>query len=485
VFVVLAAVAVALSDDVQHPDEHLQTIELAGHVLGTTPRDALPWEFEARMRPWLQPAAYVALWRALGRDVAPSVIATVFRASSAVMALVANTILTLAIHATIGDPRARRVAVAALWLGFWGPYLAVRTSSEATAGAFVGMAIGVLVLEASARTRAPRTTMLFVVGFLLGVAFELRYQTGIMTAGVLAWMLGPGRAGRLGEDARRWLAVAGGAALALALGTCIDRLGYGVWTCAPYNYFRENLVKGAAAEFGTAPPFAFLWTAHAAPTAVVTLALFAAVAIGWVRGRRHVATWAAAPFFVVHAMIAHKETRFLFPLLGLSAIHVGLALDGGGLEPKARTNLLERLLRTAVGRLASVAVVATNLAALACAPFVLRYPMFDCERFLARDADVSRAVLVDDPYDYGGDLFVYAWRPRPLRLEHARDAAALASALSEPGRLYVVAKEPFPDALRGVVGDARVAYHTPAWRARLGAAIGGARSDERWVVFAR
>ena len=46
-----------------HPDEHFQVVEFASHLLGWTPADALPWEFAAQMRPWLQPLAYAGLMR--------------------------------------------------------------------------------------------------------------------------------------------------------------------------------------------------------------------------------------------------------------------------------------------------------------------------------------------------------------------------------------------------------------------------------------
>src|SRR3954468_228182 len=40
------------------PDEHYQILEFLSWKLGITPASELPWEFSARVRPWLQPLLY-------------------------------------------------------------------------------------------------------------------------------------------------------------------------------------------------------------------------------------------------------------------------------------------------------------------------------------------------------------------------------------------------------------------------------------------
>ena len=49
------------SDLFYFPDEHYQVLEFMAHKMGITPAAALPWEFAARIRPWLQPAIYYAI----------------------------------------------------------------------------------------------------------------------------------------------------------------------------------------------------------------------------------------------------------------------------------------------------------------------------------------------------------------------------------------------------------------------------------------
>lgn len=456
----LVLLAVVFSDDFVHPDEHFQTLELAWWKLGGTPYDALPWEVAARMRPWLQPAVYAVVGRVVaGLGGGPFALALVLRAASGALSVVANVVLTRAVGVSVVDVRARTIAVFTLWLGFWVPYLAVRTSSETTSAAFFAMGLGLLVLW-RARAGADGAVHLEAhrwlgLGVLFGLAFELRFQSAIMTAGVLAWTFGPGTSGRRREDLRTAALVSAGFGLVVVLGTCLDRWGYGVWTFAPWNYVRANLVEGAASTFGTSPPFAYLWTIHPPALLVVTVPLSVAVVAGWWRGRRHVATWAAVPFFLVHGLLAHKETRFLFPLLGLAAIHVGVALDG------FLPVFDDRRLRAALAL-----VLGVDLLACLAAPFALRYPMVDCERFLATAHDRPEDVrLVDDPYAFAEGLSVYVYRP-------TRGG-------SERGT-WSVAREPVPPALRA----GRVVYQTPGWRTGLARLVGGGRAGESWVVVA-
>ncbi|MDR3355642.1 MAG: hypothetical protein LBO04_00430 [Spirochaetaceae bacterium] len=44
-----------------HPYEYFQAIEFANYKLGSTDKSELAWEFNARMRPWLQPSIYYVL----------------------------------------------------------------------------------------------------------------------------------------------------------------------------------------------------------------------------------------------------------------------------------------------------------------------------------------------------------------------------------------------------------------------------------------
>ena len=110
-----------------------------------------------------------------------------------------------------------------------------------------------------------------------------------------------------------WLLLAGGGAV--FLGICADRWLYGEWVPTAINYFRANIVEHKAANWGTAPwwfYFREITLTGLPPLSIGCLAL--AVWGGW-QNRRHVFVWSLLPFFVAHVLVAHKELRFLFPMV--------------------------------------------------------------------------------------------------------------------------------------------------------------------------
>ncbi len=151
---------------------------------------------------------------------------------------------------------------------------------------------------------------LFAAGLFCGLAFECRYQSGILGLGLFAW-LAIKRQRNIGLLARFLC----GGLLALAIGAGADRRGYGAWVFPLIGYFQINLVNDLAAEkFGREPIFAYLYLVPAQFFILITIVLMIAMVAMWIRNPSHPVTWATLPFVLVHSLIAHKEARFLFPL---------------------------------------------------------------------------------------------------------------------------------------------------------------------------
>jgi phosphatidylinositol glycan class B len=149
---------------------------------------------------------------------------------------------------------------------------------------------------------------------LCGLAFECRYQTALMGLGLFAWLAVIARA-RVPALA----AFIGGGLVALLLGALADRWGYGVWVFPPLDYVNVNIVQGVAARsFGREPVFAYLYLLPATGFFAITLIVMAAMAAMWLRNPRHAVTWMTLPFVALHVAVAHKEARFLFPLVILA-----------------------------------------------------------------------------------------------------------------------------------------------------------------------
>lgn len=304
------------SDLFYFPDEHYQVLEFMAYKLGITPASALPWEFAARIRSWMQPALYYAIAAPLRASGVTDMfmISFILRLLTGLFSVAALAAFVRALLPTIGSDEARRYFIRYLPLLGFLPYLFVRTSSETFSAAFIAFA-----LAAALRNR------LALAGLLCGLAFECRYQTALMGLGLFAWLMIVARA-RLSALA----GFVGGGVLALALGMLADRWGYGAWVFPPFGYFNVNIVQGVAAKsFGREPVLAYLYLLPATGFFAITLVVMAAMVAMWLRNPRHVVTWMSLPFVALHVMVAHKEARFLFPMaiLATSFPVLGFAPD--------------------------------------------------------------------------------------------------------------------------------------------------------------
>jgi phosphatidylinositol glycan class B len=283
------------------PDEHFQVLEFLGLKLGITPVSAMAPEYAAHVRSWMQPFIYwlvAAPLRVLGlTDM--FALAFVLRVLTGLFSVAALAAFAKSVAPTISGQDERQAFLR--YLPFFGflPFLFVRTSSETISAAFFALGLAAIL---SGRSRA-------LAGMFCGLAFECRYQTGLMTAGLMAWMAIAAR-----EKFSRLLQFAGGGALALVLGLLVDRWGYGVWVFPMLDYIHRNLTEGVADSYGRDSVLAYLWMLPAQLFFVITFVLIVAMVMMWLRNPRHVLTWVTLPFVLGHMAIAHKEARFLFPL---------------------------------------------------------------------------------------------------------------------------------------------------------------------------
>ncbi len=370
-----------------HPDEQFQTLEFAGAKLGLTTPDQLPWEYAYRMRSWLQPALYVVAIGTLRRlSSNPFVWATALRVLSALYAWGATVALSRCCAAWLEDRGSRRAAIRLVCSFCLLPFALVRTSGEslATSSFFLGLALFEL---AGSRERTIGRALL--TGAFFGLAFEFRFAAGLMVAGWLAWAAFVRRRPR-----REILSVGLAAAAVVAATALVDRWGYGAWSLPPWNYLIENLRAGrAAARFGSLPVWGYLTLVLGLPFGPATSLAAAATAVAWMRHPRHVLTWCGVPMLLVHSLIAHKELRFLFPLLPAAAVSFGLAIAPG-------SDRLERLARLLRGestlRLRRV-LSGANAVALAVLCLVPVGPRAGLQRFVYEELPREPELLVLGP----------------------------------------------------------------------------------------
>ncbi len=308
---VLCFIAAWCTIGYHHPDEHFQIWEFANYKLGQIPASALPWEFPAQMRPGLQPfLAYcsVLFTRAAGIEN-PFVQVFLMRALCGVAALFVYWKWLAWLERDLKNPEAAqwmRIGLLFFWLM---PYLNVRFSSENTSAiCFFGGLL--LLLQALENQKNRFSWQIIMAGLLLGLSFFFRYQIAFAGIGLGAWLLFKGR-----PTIPQWAALSTGVLLAFVIGFITDYWLYNAWVFAPYNYFFSNIMEGKAANFGVSP---FWWYFTEMPIALLpplSLVLLCFCALGIWQKPWHVLSWCVVPFVLAHSLVAHKEVRFLFPMV--------------------------------------------------------------------------------------------------------------------------------------------------------------------------
>ena len=303
------------SEGYHHPDEHFQVLELAHYKLGRSPASDLPWEFEAQIRPGLQPAIAYTMIRAAEMTGINNPFTQAF-----LMRLCSGWLCLWIFWAWAGwlekDPahvsagKWLRWSVLLLWFV---PYLSVRFSSENMAGLSFA-AGGLLLLQNLENTNSGRRSFgLFCAGFLLGLSFFFRFQMGFALLGAGAWLLWKMLMSDHFLKPLRYLLP--GFLMALLAGVGTDTWLYGKFTVPAYNYFVSNVIDDKAAYWGTSPWWYYLRETLLTAVPPVSAFLLFFLFLGIWMGRKHLLVWSLLPFLLAHFVVGHKELRFMFPML--------------------------------------------------------------------------------------------------------------------------------------------------------------------------
>jgi phosphatidylinositol glycan class B len=375
-------------------DEHYQIIEFAQYKLGYQQTSALAWEFAAQIRPALQPALAalaIRLHHALG-VASPFAIAFSLRVLSALLAVWVTLELCVRCLPSIETRWVRRVALYASFFLWVAPSVHARFSSDNWGGLWFVAGL-CLMLDAADDWEPRRARSMFLAvctGAIWSAAFYCRFQMGIAIAGAGLWLLLMRRGHLALVAAIAASFVAGG-----AFNEGLDHWLYGVWTYVPWNYFASNLIEGKAATFGVLPWWMIGVYAAVALIPPFSLVIIAVVAVGSWYARRHVIVWTAMPFVFMHVAVAHKEARFLIPLVYIAGVWGAVCLDA---LPSSLKRWITNAARTALGR-ASIAMFCTvNVLALVAAVLLPANDSTNVDRWRWEHRELdSQAVYASNP----------------------------------------------------------------------------------------
>jgi hypothetical protein len=196
-------------------------------------------------------------------------------------------------------------------------YYAPKALTEIQAGNLLVVAIALAELLPAEAARESRTSVAvrcFVIGALLGLVFDLRFQL------VPALVLVAGWAAR-NQFRWRWLPLIGGALVPLAVTGIVDLLTLGSFYQSVWKNLQVNLLQGRSRDYGAESP---IW--YAAYLVRAWGAAIVPLAGAFVIGARRARLCAAVAIIVVltHSLIAHKEISFIYAAFPPALIAAGI-----------------------------------------------------------------------------------------------------------------------------------------------------------------
>lgn len=330
----LRAHLVFTDDGINWPDEIYQSFEPAhrlvfGHGL-------VAWEFLEGARTWAVPG-FVAVWLSLcklvGADSPSTYIAVVKLVFCLLSVLAAVGVYRLA--RGLGARELESAVASATWsLCAFALYFSARAMSENLAAVLLVWGLAMVLGEGAAREGR------ITGASLLGLATLARLQSGVVCVVVLVVLIS-----RFKRTGWKPVLEVFGVLVAWAL-------VYGAWDAAAWHslpsakaggffhsaviYYRYNIVENRGAGWGTAPwSYYFVYLYRTMPGVALALGLSTLVSLK--RGWPVVLTLAA--FLALHLFVAHKELRFIVPVIPLACALPALALSLIPREP-ARLGLI-------------------------------------------------------------------------------------------------------------------------------------------------
>jgi len=380
-----------------HPDEVYQFLEPAyARVHGD---GVLAWEWQEGLRNWAVPLVLAAVLRVGGwfglRD--PWVVRGLLA-----VPLWALQAWGLVAAVRLGRGRAGALGgwVAAFALGCLPLFVVVagRTLGEALSAALL-----LVAAEALSRDERPRGSGV-LGGGALGLAFVVRYGSLPALVAAAVWLMARRRWALLG-----W-AMLGLGVVVLGLGA-LDWATWGTPWHSVVAWARFNVgSSGAAQRFGAEPPgyyWPLLWSQ-------VPLWVWPSLVLGlaWLRPRLGLAGTMAGLVLVALVQTAHKEERFLYPVVVLLVAEAapGLAV------------LLERM--RAWWQRAALALVSLLLTVRSAQPSMdLRGDQFRAIVKATRPAEVTGLLIVNEGLWGAGGVFYVGKRIPWLTCDWPQDAA--------------------------------------------------------------
>lgn len=301
-------IAAFCSDGFYHLDEHYQILEFASYKLGITKSYHMPWEFNEKMRPSIQPwfAYWVHKSLALFGNTNPMNVAITLRLLSAILALFTVKVLYTSTKRFFEVKYHLPLLILSLFIWF-NPYLMVRFSSENWSAMLFFLAVSFFF-----KPETPNNKSFWLIGALIGLSFFIRFQMAFAILGLLGYLIYHKKC-----SFKQFSFLGFGLSISIIMMVFIDYLFYEKLVFTPWEYFKQNIILNKAANFGIDPWWMYFgWLIE---QAYLPVALFILFGLYQLLKNKHLVllNFIWVPFVIGHFFVGHKELRFLFPMIFL------------------------------------------------------------------------------------------------------------------------------------------------------------------------
>ena len=406
-----------------HPDEHFQVLEFANYKLGFSPASELPWEFAEKIRPTLLPSlAFVVARAFLWFDAYnPFTVIFLLRCITAVLSFLATIMVLNLSSAYIRDKRHRFYLLLLSCFLWFNPYLEIHFASEIWSGIFftVGLCLAVPLFEQPEISFKKALPTLLFVGVLWGISFWCRFQIAFAIAGLALWILFFRR--------RKWLYLfLPLVSFAVVVVCCIqlDSWFYDTFVITPQRYYVINIVQNIAATRWGSQPWYFYFIAFLGngvpPGSLILLGL---VIASFATRYDNPLLWPLAFFVVGHVVVAHKELRFLFPMIFLLPVCAILCLEAPSFIARLE-KIPARVLRAILRVTVTVNILALAFVIMRNTTGISGLYKYLYDRVEQKPATI--VTLTDGPF-VSGDLVINYYKPPNLKMVKITEPDSLLS----------------------------------------------------------
>ena len=304
-------------------------LEFADQILGKRGFEQTCWELVDKIRPSFQPmvaAIVIKVMRLIGFD-SPFTQALFLRLITVGYFFFVSKMCYEHFSKHIVNKKVLLVLTYFLWFLI---FVSVRFSSEIWS-AMHFMVAYILWFK----WREKSILKLLFIGCMVGLAFQFRYQTAIMSLGFLLWLV------IFEEQRSKSISILlCGFLTVLIIGTVLDRVMYGEWVISPYNYFHENIMKDKISTYGVYPWYHFVVDLINKTYIIYGVPILVGIILLLYKKPRNPLNFVVLPFIVFHSFIGHKEMRFMFPLLFFVPFYISYVISFIG-ERKFLMNIIQ------------------------------------------------------------------------------------------------------------------------------------------------